>query len=371
MAKNGGGDGGGEAGGGAPLASPAVVLVTALLLFALVIGMELGTAQPTHVLSVLVAIPALVALAFGQALIVGSAVVAVATRWACLPLEPGRLGAAVGTTLAILAVSSVACYVVRRRQREASRLQQVTSVAETAQRAMLRPPPEAVGPLRIAASYRAAARFAQIGGDLYGVADTDFGVRALIADVKGKGLTAVATANVVLGSFHEAAYECTTLGGLSDRLEVSLRRHLVDAEDFVTALLVEIRTDGRMVALSHGHPPPIVLSRDGPTEFALSPGLPLGLRTARSPVGAAPDARLLCPGDTVLMYTDGLTEARNASGAFYPLADRLTGFARAHRTPAAPTELLTWLQTDARDWAGGFAQDDAALLALAWTGQDG
>ncbi|MGW5353126.1 PP2C family protein-serine/threonine phosphatase [Streptomyces sp. NPDC004031] len=343
----------------------AVVLAATVLLYVLVLGLELGTSQRSHVPSVLVAVPALVALAFGPPVIVASAVVVAATRWAFLAVEPGRFGAAAGTTVASLAVAAVACFVVTRRRRAAARLVGVTSVAETVQRALLRPPPSAVGAFRIAASYRAAAQFARIGGDVYAVADTGFGLRVLIGDVRGKGLEAVATGAVVLGCFHETAFDHPTLEGLAGRLELSLRRYLTDAEGFVTALLVEIAPDGRMRALSCGHPPPLLLRGEDALDVPAAPGLPLGLGglpTGAEP-GPAPAAVRLRHGDTVLLYTDGITESRDATGAFYPLADRL----RACPRRTAPDALLDWLQRDACAYADGRTHDDAALLALTWT----
>ncbi|WP_031517227.1 PP2C family protein-serine/threonine phosphatase [Streptomyces sp. NRRL F-5123] len=354
-----------EDGAGAPRFVRAVVLAAAVLLYVLVTGLELGTSQPSHVPSVLVAIPALVALAFGPPAIIGAAVVVAATRWAFLAVEPGRFGAAAGTSAAALAVAAVACFAVSRRRRAAARLVEVTSVAETAQRALLRPPPDAVGPIRIAASYRAAAQFARIGGDVYAVADTGFGLRVLIGDVRGKGLEAVATGAVVLGCFHETAFDHPTLEGLAGRLELSLRRYLDDAEGFVTALLVDIAPDGRLRALSCGHPPPLLLRGADALDVPVAPGLPLGLGNLPPAAGPSPapvDVRLR-QGDTVLLYTDGITEARDAAGAFYPLAERL----RAHPGRPAPADLLDWLQEDARAHAGGLTHDDAALLALTWT----
>ncbi|MFI0900648.1 PP2C family protein-serine/threonine phosphatase [Streptomyces sp. NPDC020983] len=353
---------------GAPWFVRVVVLVAAVLLYVLVLGLEFGTSRSSHVPSVLVAIPALVALAFGPPLIIGSALLVAATRWAFLPVEPGRFGAAAGTSAAALAVAAIACFVVGRRRRTAVQLGEVTSVSETVQRALLRPPPAAAGPFRIAASYRAAAQFARIGGDVYGVADTGFGLRVLIGDVRGKGLEAVATGAAVLGCFHETAFDHPTVEGLADRMELSLRRHLADAEGFVTALLVDIAPDGRLHALSRGHPPPLLLRGADARDLPVAEGLPLGLGDLPSAAGPgpAPAAVRLQRGDTVLLYTDGITEARDTAGDFYPLAGRLGAHLRAHPGPTDPAPLLDWLQQDARDYAGGCTHDDAALLALTW-----
>ncbi|MEW1889487.1 PP2C family protein-serine/threonine phosphatase [Streptomyces sp. NPDC085659] len=348
----------------------AVVLGAALLLCVVVAILQVNTPPSSHIASMLVAVPALIAFAFGPPVIIGSAVVAAGTRWLLLPTEPHRIGSVIGTTVVICVIAALSCFVVRRGERESVRLRKVVSVAETAQRALLRPPPETLGPFRTAASYLAAAQYARIGGDLYAVADTEFGVRALIGDVRGKGLDAVSTASAVLGSFHEAAYEEETLGRLAGRLDTGLNRFLRDDEAFVTALLIQTATDGHTKAYSCGHPPSLVL-RDGTVhELPAGTGLPLGLRTLTSAPTEAEGPRvagtLLRPGDTVLLYTDGIAETRNETGAFYPLADRLTAYQRAHPPPVDPQHLLTWLLDDAQAYSCADTYDDAALLALAW-----
>ncbi|MCX0244375.1 PP2C family protein-serine/threonine phosphatase [Streptomyces drozdowiczii] len=347
-----------------------VVLGTALLLCVLVAVLQVTTPPSSHIASVLVAVPAVISFGFGPPMIIGSAVVAAGIRWLLLPAEPQRIGSVIGTTVVICVIAALSCFVVRRGERESARLRKVVSVAETAQRAVLRPPPETLGHFRTAASYLAAAQYARIGGDLYAVADTEFGVRALIGDVRGKGLGAVSTASAVLGSFHEAAYEEETLGRLAGRLDTGLNRFLRDDEAFVTALLLQIAPDGRAEAYSCGHPPSLVL-RDGTVrELPAGTGLPLGLRALASAPADADGPRSavtpLRPGDTLLLYTDGIAETRDEAGAFYPLADRLTAYQRAHSPPLDPQHLLAWLQEDAQDYSCADTYDDAALLALAW-----
>ncbi|MCG7524576.1 serine/threonine-protein phosphatase [Streptomyces sp. OfavH-34-F] len=352
-------------------ASRIAVLLTALVLCLVVSALQVSTSPSSHIASVLVAVPAVIAFAFGPPMILGSAVVAAGVRWALLPAEPERIGSAVGTTVVIGVIAVLSCFVVRRGERESARLQKVTSVAEAAQRAVLRPPPDTVGRFRTAASYRAAAQYARIGGDLYAVADTAHGVRALIGDVRGKGLGAVSTATTVLGSFHEAAYTEPSLGPLAARLDTGLSRFLPDDEAFVTALLIEIAPDGLTHAYSCGHPPPLVLREGTVRELPAAPGLPLGLRalpsaSASATDGPAPPGTRLRPGDTLLLYTDGIAETRDRSGAFYPLTDRLTAYQAAHPDPVDPHHLLAWLLDDAQDYGRAGTHDDAALLALTW-----
>ncbi|MEU2248475.1 PP2C family protein-serine/threonine phosphatase [Streptomyces sp. NPDC019224] len=347
-----------------------VVLGAALLLCVLVVVLQVSTPPSSHIASVLVAVPAVIAFAFGPPVIIGAAVVAAGTRWLLLPTEPQRIGSVVATTVVICVIAALSCFVVRRGERESARLRKVVSVAETAQRAVLRPPPETLGCFRTAASYLAAAQYARIGGDLYAVADTEFGVRALIGDVRGKGLGAVSTASAVLGSFHEAAYEEPALGPLARRLDTGLNRFLRDEEAFVTALLIQIAPDGHTHAYSCGHPPSLVLRAGTVRELPAAVGLPLGLRalasTSTAPDAPQPAGTRLGPGDTLLLYTDGIAETRNDAGVFYPLTDRLTAYQREHPQPVDPHHLLTWLLEDAQDYSADDTYDDAALLALTW-----
>jgi serine phosphatase RsbU (regulator of sigma subunit) len=246
---------------------------------------------------------------------------------------------------------------VMRSRREAE-LASVRSIAEVAQRVLLRPVPLTAGPLQAAVSYTSAVAEARIGGDLYEVVASPYGVRVIVGDVQGKGLAAVETAAVVLGAFREAAHEEPDLVDLGERLERSVSREL-DDEKFVTAILVEIASDYEAVLLSYGHPAPMLIRRGGaefpqPASFAL----PLGLGAYRSETPKPYRAQFV-PGEQLLLYTDGVTEARDAHGTFYPLADRsyLLQDPDAHGA-------LEALREDLVRHVGGPPHDDAAMLLL-------
>ena len=94
-----------------------------------------------------------------------------------------------GLRLLVAAALSVAAVAIAAsRQRRERRLAQMTLIAETAQRAVLRTLPSSVGDVGFAARYVSAAEEARIGGDLYEVVSTRHGTRAIVGDVKGKGL---------------------------------------------------------------------------------------------------------------------------------------------------------------------------------------
>ncbi|WP_239517891.1 PP2C family protein-serine/threonine phosphatase [Streptomyces sp. ICC1] len=268
----------------------------------------------------------------------------------------------------VLTVSGLATLINVVVRRGTEQLASARGIAEAAQCAVLPTPAERIGGLHVSASYEAAQADAFIGGDLYAVQDTPYGVRLAVGDVRGKGLGAVEAVAVVLGAFREAAESEATLEGVAQRLERALaregnRRDSLDAvEGFTTCVLGEIPSGAGVLRLvNRGHPEPLLLHADGalvvlaPTD----PALPLGM----GDLGGWPDRVQeweFPAGATLLLYTDGLTEARDGAGVFYDPAARLRG-----RVFPGPDELLSALGSDVRRHTRGGATDDMALLALA------
>ncbi|ACZ85752.1 PP2C family protein-serine/threonine phosphatase [Streptosporangium roseum] len=264
------------------------------------------------------------------------------------------------TMVAILGVTVASVLASAGRLRHERQLADVRSVAEAAQRVLLRPVPRRAGPgIGVAVSYTSATAEARIGGDLYEVVTTPHGVRIIVGDVQGKGLEAVETAAVVLGAFREAAHDEAKLQGVVARLENALTREL-SGEQFVTGILAEITGGTSITVINCGHPSPMVLGADGEHWFADPPdeALPLGMGSlkASEPV---PHQIPFEPGDQVLFYTDGVIEARNGTGQFYPLP------ARAHLLNGADPQLaLDALRADLLRHVGRPLGDDAAMLLL-------
>ncbi|MFD3454315.1 PP2C family protein-serine/threonine phosphatase [Streptomyces sp. NPDC058691] len=307
----------------------------------------------------------------------GAAVLVVDRRDGLLhsPLMPIHIGA-------VLVVSAFVVAARALHDRDLRELGQVRAVSEAAQRVLLRPIPRQLGPLRVASVYRAATKHALVGGDLYAAARTGSTTRVLIGDVRGKGLPAIADASAVLGAFREAAHQYRTLPELAAALERSLRRHLAElaasqgegegedghgsdsdldyAERFVTALLIELPdAEGLVRVVSCGHPAPL-LRRHGRVTLldVAQPAPPLGL------AGDTPDAFPLDtfafgPGDTLLLYTDGLAEARDAGGGFYPVLDRAAGWPWD-----SPGGLVGHVSRDVDGHVGPHLDDDLALVAV-------
>jgi GAF domain-containing protein/anti-sigma regulatory factor (Ser/Thr protein kinase) len=248
--------------------------------------------------------------------------------------------------------AAVAVENAREHSQQTGRLASITRVAETVQRAILAPVPGRIGPVSLAATYVSAAQDALVGGDLYEAVARPGGVRLLIGDVRGKGLDAVRLATVVLGAFRVAAVEYDDLAALARSMDARIRPYLSD-EDFVTALIAEIRDDGTCLIVDCGHPPAL-LARDGEiTPIGCDESPPLGLGAAPVPVTVQ-----LRPGDRLLLHTDGLIEARDAGGRFADTAEVVKPLAEGP-LPEALDGILARLHAQ----VGADLGDDLALLA--------
>lgn len=263
--------------------------------------------------------------------------------------------------VAIFLVSLVPGYLRSRRERTVRRLR---SVAEVVREAALVPVPERDGCVQAYAEYLAADDEARMGGDLYDVLDTPYGVRMIMGDVRGKGLSAVASATNLLGAFREAAPYAPSLPELARRLDRSVRRHKrragLDTEEFTTAVLVSVPAAGRQAeVVSCGHPGPLLIRNGLVSEITSTrPWLPLGLGHL-GPEEPQVDTADFDVGDRLLLYTDGVTEARDDGGAFYPLPERTRAWAEA-----TPDRLVRHLVDDLGDHTGGGLGDDAAILVI-------
>ncbi|ONK13335.1 PP2C family protein-serine/threonine phosphatase [Streptomyces sp. MP131-18] len=283
-----------------------------------------------------------------------------------LRTEPG-LGESAIKVVTVALISFLAVAINRIVARRDQRVATARGVAEAVQRAVVPEPPARVGALRVAARYRAAQRDTLIGGDLYAVRETPYGVRMLVGDVRGKGLAATEAVAVLLGAFREAA-ECEPqLAEVCDRLETALvreqraRRTLDPVEGFATAVLVEVPPEPplRVRLINRGHPPPVVMGPGGCAHYLTTePALPLGLGNL-APAPERPRTARFPAGSRLLLYTDGVSEARNAAGAFYDPVAGLDG-----QTLTDPAALLDLLVDGVVAHTGGALNDDMALLAV-------
>ncbi|MFI8231648.1 PP2C family protein-serine/threonine phosphatase [Streptomyces sp. NPDC085900] len=298
-------------------------------------------------------------------------------KLACPLAQQNGLRARIVTSAVFFVVGTGLVLQVRRALlRE---LREAREVAGAAQRVLVRPLPERVAGLNLAATQLSADRGAVIGGDLYEVIATEHGVRIVMGDVRGHGLAAIGTVAAVLGSFREAVHDEPELGCVLRRLERALARHLRErargehpsaggepdhpvAEEFVTVLLLEIRADGEVRVLNCGHPWPYLLgpARAEPLTRA-EPLPPLGPFPLPAELPAVSCGRLL-PGEALFLHTDGVEDARDGHGRFFPLPAVLAGAVRAG--PVCPQSVLRAVLAALLRHVRGRPADDVALLVL-------
>ncbi|REE95610.1 PP2C family protein-serine/threonine phosphatase [Thermomonospora umbrina] len=263
------------------------------------------------------------------------------------------------TLLSIAGVTLAAMLATAIRERRERELADIRTVAEVAQRVLLRPVPRRVGPVDAAVTYMSAATGALIGGDLYELVTTGDRARIIVGDVQGKGLDAVETAAVVLGAFREAAHQESDLHAVAARIDQALSRHLT-SEQFVTAVLAEVGPDDTITLMNCGHPAPLLIHADGVATLAEPPDHmpPLGIAVPlmmERPLYEVP----FMVGDQILLYTDGVIEARDPHGEFYPLLQR------AHLLEDPDPEVaLERLRLDLIQHVAAHITDDTAMLLL-------
>ncbi|MEV7512776.1 PP2C family protein-serine/threonine phosphatase [Streptomyces sp. NPDC089922] len=353
--------------GFAPVPPPAWMRWLPFAYVALVLCLEVGIRAEWAVSFFLIAVPAIAAYAYGPFVVASLTVFAILLE-GFLAAGARHLGEThhVTADIATAVVGVLATALALHRRRQERHLVHANSVAEALMRTLLRPVPHQVGQVLAAGLYRPSEAGTMVGGDLFDIRSTPSGERAVIGDVRGKGLQAVHAVAAVLGSFREAAHEDVGLEVVAARLERRLAREakeIPDEELFATALLVEYDSGAQRVRLSnHGHVEPVLISGGEVRVLDDPPVLPLGLGSLAESDGRAVWSHPLAPGDVLLLVTDGLVEARNHSGVFYPLLERL-----AHRfggRPApGPAEVVDFLNTDLPRHARSL-HDDVAILAI-------
>ncbi|WP_331748782.1 serine/threonine-protein phosphatase (plasmid) [Streptomyces sp. NBC_00984] len=347
------------------VAIPFVLIVTITVL-------DVYTGSDVQLGPLLVIAPALTASLAGTRLTALAGVLAVAAQVFIVVFlgtvtTPNRMAQIIGLTV----LSALVVFMRFVRERRDRALSLARSVAETAQRVLLRPPPRRIGPLQVAWLYMSAQDEAEIGGDLFAFARAAHAAtRVVIGDVRGNGLAAIGEASLVLGAFREGAHRYATLPELVTALEESVSRNLEDVADtehdpgehFITCLVLEIPDDAPPAAaemINCGHPPPLLVHDQRVTVLhARQPLPPLGVSERPIEDDGIDPFTFTC-GDMLVLYTDGVIEARSPSGAFYPLAERVASF-----PTTSPDTLLHHIHRDLLAHIGGHPADDVALLII-------
>jgi serine phosphatase RsbU (regulator of sigma subunit) len=235
---------------------------------------------------------------------------------------------------------------------------QRTAIAHSLQvRLLPRSLPEIPG-LEIAARYRAAGELIEVGGDFYDVFPDNGAWLVLVGDVSGKGAEAAAVTALVRYTLRAVAQHALPLTDVLRSVNEALIDERQDSE-FCTVCLARYAPNGEATfdLVLAGHPLPLLLRRDGTVEEVGSAGTLLGVD--REPT-FVPTTLALAPGETLIFYTDGVTEA----GA----PDDLLGVEglQAHlvgRSPQTADAVVAEVEAAAITHAGE-PRDDMAILAM-------
>jgi serine phosphatase RsbU (regulator of sigma subunit) len=230
-------------------------------------------------------------------------------------------------------------------------------IAETFQQALLMDAPRIAG-AEVGVRYKAATDSARVGGDFYDLVSLGPGkLMVIVGDVCGKSLAAAAQSAVVRYMLRAYAAESSPGEALS-RLNSAVIAQTPN-QPFVTLVVAYVDVARHMFEYAcAGHPRPLVLS--GPGEFPI-PGegnIPVGI------FGGAiyPTNRAVLPDDScIVLYTDGLTEARRDGMLFGD--ERLLDVVRANLSLDAQRLADVLLET-VREYAGGMLADDCAVVAI-------
>ncbi len=355
----------GEESAGASRIGNVALALWLFLLTAAVVVLDAFTGDDLPVIPLLVVLPALTSVfcsvrqttavaAWVTAVVVATRIPATGAFWDVLFL--------IGFTALASSLGVVACAARIRHATEVARLR---TAAVALQRQILRPLPIVTSRICAHGLYEPIEEDRFVGGDIYEVVQSPHGTRVIIGDVQGKGLPAIGAGFAALGAFREAAVRESDIVAVADSVEDAVARHNAftaetgEAERFVTALVLGFDGGDRVQVVNCGHLPPRLLHDGRASVVTLHrTSVPLGMADLSGDARAAewidfpPDAALL-------VCTDGVTEARDATGDFYPFDERLGRWADRD-----PDQVLEALQADLQDFAGGVRRDDVAVLVL-------
>jgi serine phosphatase RsbU (regulator of sigma subunit) len=208
----------------------------------------------------------------------------------------------------------------------------------------------------------------EVGGDSFDYALNDKVMDLAVFDAVGHGLASAVLASLLMGAYRHGRRNGEDLHQLATSIDRAVRDVWGQAM-FATALLARFEVPaGRLNWLSCGHPPPMIVRRGATLDDPqFIPTLPLGLGYL-GPLTGKIETVELEPGDGVLLYTDGVVEARSADGEAFS-EDRLRDLlAREHLTGGRPQEVVRRLVRSTMSHADMRLRDDATMLYLRWDG---
>src|SRR3954449_5872575 len=239
---------------------------------------------------------------------------------------------------------------------------ELSGIADTLQAELLPTEIPNIPGIEVAVRYRAAGELNRVGGDFYDVfgrGPNEWAV--VIGDVSGKGAPAAAVTALARYTLRTATVNAATPSAALDALNEALLERRRDQEFCSVALaFVTLREDGLDVKLSlGGHPPALIKRASGELDAYGTPGLLMGF--VHDPPLADDELRL-GPGETLLLYTDGVTDAAREGDRFGD--DRLTTLARDLSLRLHASEMAETIEHTAVAHADFQPQDDMALVVV-------
>ncbi|MFC5655976.1 PP2C family protein-serine/threonine phosphatase [Streptomyces nogalater] len=345
-----------------------------LLLLTGIVLLDFSTGERLRMISWIVLVPGISSAICGVWTTAGYGLLAVATYVLVDSAWPEQYQAGLGDFILVAVGGALATLAAAVRVRRERQVVHIRDIADTTRRTVLRPlPPDWAG-LEQAGVYLAADVEARVGGDFYDIQPSPHGTRVLVGDVQGKGLGAVEAAAALLGTFREAGYHEKEIGIVAERLEIRMLRHRshtaalggADGDRFATAVLIAFPagTPETLEMVNFGHEPPLVVGPRGVRELPSGEGVPLGCADLAG--GLLPPVRRvpLATDETLLLVTDGVTEARDGPGDFYDLAREVTRTVRADPRRAAPHRLVRRVRDGVLRHTGGRLADDTTIFAV-------
>lgn len=263
-------------------------------------------------------------------------------------------------TLAIEASTVLENARLLEEERAKQQMEEELRLARTIQQSLLPGALPSDGWMRAAGSSVASR---QVGGDYFDIAQvTPQCWSAVVADVSGKGVASALLASLLQGSLITASEHPEAMVARMERLNTFLLTR-TGGEKYATVFYGLLHGDGRLDYVNAAHCPPLIVRRDGPIEELETTGAPVGLlENAEFPHAG----RVLAPGDKLVIYTDGVTEAQNAAGQFFG-KKRLFEIV-ATRAVEGCTQLHEAIQDGVVGFAAGAPQsDDITVVVLEYS----
>ncbi|MGH9594933.1 MAG: PP2C family protein-serine/threonine phosphatase, partial [Bryobacteraceae bacterium] len=245
-------------------------------------------------------------------------------------------------------------------ERAKQRIEEELNVAREIQQSLLPKALPTEGWFRACGSSRASH---EVGGDYFYIRTRSDGAWvSVIADVSGKGVSSALLASLLQGAFLLGADVALPMPEMMGRINHFLNLQ-TQGEKYATVLYCTLERDGRLEWSNAGHPEGLVVSRDGELSELKSTGLPLGMLEDSE---YAAEQRILRPGDKVVLYSDGLSEAQNEDGHFFG-SPTIRGIVKKHAEDGCAVLQAGLLDAVETFTGGAVLADDITLVVFEYS----